>query len=113
MAYTAAEIWTFIIALIGLSLTVLNIVDKALVLRQKAKAPQDEMEKRLDDLEEWSKKVDARLDAGTAHFTRIDEGNKVTQKALLALIDDALSDSGNHDELKRARESLYEYLSKK
>lgn len=111
--FTTTEIWTFIIALIGLALTVLNIIDKAIVLRQKAKEPHDELEKRIDALEEWSKGVEMQLKDGTEHFARVDEGNKVTQKALLALIDDALSDSDNHDELKRARENLYEYLSKK
>ena len=113
MSFTPEQLGAFIIALVGFALTVLNLIDKAMQLRAKAKEPQNEIEDRIERLEKWREMADLRFAEGNKHFARIDEGTKVTQQALLALIDDALSDNGNHDELKRARNCLYEYLSEK
>lgn len=113
MAYTAEQIWGFFIILIGLILTILNIIEKFILLKAKSKEPQAKLESRIVSLETWRLEVDKRLDKDEEHFDKIDEGNKVTQQALLALMDAALSDDGSKGELKSARKDLYEYLSKK
>ena len=67
---------------------------------------------RLDALEEWKKNVDARLSTGDDHFHEIDEGNRITQTAILALMKHAIN--GNDvDSLKDAEKKLEEYLVKK
>lgn len=111
--YTAGQIWGFLIVLIGLILTILNIIEKAILLKARSKEPQAKLESRLVALETWRAEVNQRLDKDEEHFDKIDEGNKVTQQALLALMDAALSDDGSKGELKSARKDLYEYLSKK
>ena len=65
----------------------------------------DDHEKRLDD-------IDKRLESGSNHFSQIDEGNRYTQEALLALLEHAID--GNHTErLKEAKDHLQSYLIRK
>lgn len=64
---------------------------------------------RLDALEQWKKTVDQRLSTGDDHFKEIDNGNRITQKAILALMKHAIN--GNDiDSLKQAEKKLEEYL---
>ena len=58
------------------------------------------------------KEVATRLRTGDDHFKAIDDGNKVTQRAILALMKHAIN--GNDiDELRRAEKNLEEYLVEK
>lgn len=77
-----------------------------------AGTPNRSQNKRLDELEEWRKTVDRRLSTGDDHFREIDNGNRVTQKAILALMKHAIN--GNDvDSLRDAEEKLEEYLVEK
>lgn len=67
-------------------------------------------DERINMLEAWKRDVEIRLDKGDIHFRVIDEGNKVTQRAILALIDHGIN--GNDvDKLKRAKADLEDYLT--
>lgn len=67
-------------------------------------------DERINMLETWKRDVEMRLDKGDMHFRVIDEGNKVTQRAILALIDHGIN--GNDvDKLKRAKADLEDYLT--
>ena len=67
-------------------------------------------EERLDMLELWKRDVESRLDKGDRHFRAVDEANRVTQKAILALIDHGIN--GNDvDKLKTAKANLEDYLT--
>jgi hypothetical protein len=101
---------SYIIAAIGLVLTILNIIDKFIVMKQRADKPQEELEKRVEALERWRELAIMRLDEGSKHFSRIDESTKITQRALLALMDNELTQDGNKDELQVVRNELYNYL---
>lgn len=113
MAYTSGQIWGFVVILIGLVLTILNIIEKIILLKSKSKEPYALLTNRIEQLETWKISIEQRLLENEKHFERVDEGNKVTQQAILALMDNALSDNGSKNELKKARNLLYEYLSKK
>lgn len=104
------ETLSYIIAAIGLVLTILNIVDKFIIMKQRADKPQEELEKRVENLERWRELAIMRLDEGSKHFSRIDESTKITQRALLALMDNELTQDGNKDELQVVRNELYNYL---
>ena len=76
------------------------------------KAPNKTQDERLDALEAWKEKVDGRLREGDDRFEQVDKGNRITQKALLALMKHAIN--GNDvDSLKDAEKSLEEYLVEK
>lgn len=104
-------IWAIVIAAFGLILTILNIVDKAVVMKERSHRPWEEVTGRLSSLEEWKKDVDRRLDDGDKRFDAIDKGNQVTQKVLLALLDYYLN-NGDTEELKKARNELYDYMAR-
>ena len=85
--------------------------------------PADTMKERIEALEEWKddieqrvkqreEEINRRLKTGSDHFDSIDEGNAVTQQALLAIMDSTIN-GDNKEELKKARQRLYDYLSKR
>ena len=76
----------------------------------KAQSPNAIQDERLLKLEIWKEDVDRRLETGNAHFTSIDEGNKVTQQSLLAIMDTLINGDAK-EELKRQRTNLYNYLT--
>lgn len=77
-----------------------------------AGTPNRSQNQRLDALEKWREQVDDRLTMGDNHFRAIDDGNRITQKAILALMKHAIN--GNDiDDLKKAEKSLEEYLVEK
>lgn len=74
-----------------------------------AKKPNQLQNERLDKLEERMKKVEERISSDNARLNTIELGNRVTQRALLALLSHEID--GNHTEgLKNARDELQDYL---
>lgn len=67
---------------------------------------------RISALESWRDKVNRRLKDGEDHFSDIDESNRVTQKALIAILGHDIS-GNNEAELKEARQELNDLLIKK
>lgn len=74
-----------------------------------AKAPNAVQDSRLDELEKWRVEVDQRLLSGNIHFEAIDEGNRVTQRALLALLSHGI-DGNNVAQMERAKADLETHL---
>lgn len=74
-----------------------------------AKKPNEIQNQRLDKLEERMTKLEDRLDSDNTRLNSIEQGNRVTQRALLALLSHEID--GNHTEgLKSARDELQNYL---
>lgn len=72
-------------------------------------APNRKQDERLNALEDWREKVDARLELGNNHFDSIDDGNRIMQESMLALMRHAIN--GNDvDKLKEAESKLEKYL---
>ena len=84
-------------------LTSYNLIDKIVTASKKAKEPTEELEKRVADLE---RKIMENYDK---RITDIEKGNKVTQKAILALLEHSI-DGNNTDGLKKAKDELSQYL---
>ena len=93
----------------GLLLTILNIIDRVTLLREKAKAPQKEMEHRLTQLEDKVEKLSTYSTNDNARIENLEEGGRVLLKSLGALLSHGI-DGNNIQELKLAREELNEYL---
>lgn len=87
MTFTAGQVFTFVIAVVGLVLTVLNIYDKVSTIKKNADAPINELEKRVTALEVKSQEQDKRLERGDDHFKIQAEYNKRFMKVQLAFID--------------------------
>lgn len=93
-------------------LTLAAVVTMVVTVNKTIQKPNRDQNERLDALETWREKVDTRLEEGSQHFKDIDEGNKVTQKSLLAIMSHEIN--GNDiDKLKAARDELENYLTEK
>ena len=93
----------------GLLLTILNIIDRVTLLREKAKSPQKEMEHRLTQLEDKVEKLSAYATNDNTRIENLEEGGRVLLKSLGALLSHGI-DGNNIQEMKLAREELNEYL---
>ncbi len=75
----------------------------------KAQEPEHIQNQRLDALEKEVSKFSEYLDRDNKRLNSLDEGNRVTQQALLALMSHAIN--GNDiDKLSRAKDDLESYL---
>lgn len=101
-----------------LIVTIGAVVSLFYALSKFASTPNRTQDQRLDTLEKWKEyefmkwkeKIENRLEVGNSHFKKQDEGNQVTQKALLALIDHSLNGNNVH-QLEEAKEQLTNYLT--
>lgn len=95
-----------ILALVIQCATIVTLIYTLVKFANKPNVSQNE---RLDDLEKWRRDTEQRLQSGSEHFHGIDESNRYTQEALLALLEHELD--GNHTEkLKEAKDNLQSYL---
>lgn len=74
-----------------------------------AKRPQEEQDERIESLEERVARHDALLNNDKSRLEVIEESNRVTQKALLALLDHSI-DGNNTEQMKQAKEDLQRHL---
>ena len=102
-------------ALITIS-SVINVVIKFLDWKNKPNQVQDERikscEKRLDTHEQKFQTYDKFFRDDKERLDGIDRSNKVTQKALLALLSHAIN-GNDMDNLQRAKDDLEDYLTNK
>ena len=116
ISFTPAQILALVLALCGAIVSIsaaIGVITKAI---DKARAPENEQNKRLDDCEKRLNALDEVVvkfreyfDNDDKRFKAIEKSNKITQSALLALLKHSLN--GNDTEsLKKAEESLEEYL---
>lgn len=79
--------------------------------------PTENLDSRVTKLERWSEKTDERLKEGKVHFKANDESNKVTQSALLTIMDTLGAMDGVPEdvraEIRNRRKELYDYLTER
>lgn len=117
--FTPAQLIALILSVCAAIVTIsaaIGVIAKAL---DKARAPEKEQNKRLDDCEKRLNALDEVVvkfreyfDNDDRRFKEIEKSNKITQSALLALLKHSIN--GNDTEsLKEARKNLEEYLIEK
>ena len=107
--WTPAEIWAAILAVASAVVLLANAAEKISKAVQAAKAPNLQQNQRLEALEKWKEGVDSKLDNDKRHLDAIDESNRVTQVALLALLDHGI-DGNNTKQMQHAKEELQNHL---
>ena len=81
-------------------------------LVQVVKAPNAKQDKELAELQEWRKGVDAKLDNDNRRLNRNENSERITQRALLALLAHGID--GNHQkQMEEAKEELQNHLISK
>lgn len=106
---TLAEVWGWIAAVLAAIVLISNAAEKIVQAVKAAKAPNDQQNERLNALEEWREEVDRKLIRDNDRFKDIDSGNRVTQRALLALLDHGI-DGNNIKQMQDAKEALQDHL---
>lgn len=99
---TPEYVWALVLGFASALVLLSNAAEKIAKAVRAAKAPANEQNARLDALEEWREEVDRKLN-------RDNDSNRVTQKALLALLDHGI-DGNNIEQMHHAREELHNHL---
>lgn len=110
------EFWTLITGICAFIVSASAAVGVVLNAIKKFKAPVVANEEKIESLSTRLDGLETRLNNHDALFMNdnkrlegIEEGNKVTQKALLALLSHAI-DGNNQKQLVIARDDLQDYL---
>ena len=106
-----------IVVIVAFVLSLFNLWDKIDARIKSAKEPTALLENRIKNLElltstEYAQRFaayDAHFKADLTRIERIEEGNRVTQQALLALLNHAI-DGNDIARVKKASDDLTEYL---
>lgn len=103
------ETYMTICTLITITASVVSIVVN---LIGKAKTPNIRQDERIAKLEARMDVAESHLDTDNKRLKQIEEGNRVTQQALLAIMRHDI-DGNNMEQLREAESSLQEYLINK
>lgn len=106
---TPEIIWTAVLATASAFVLLSNAIEKIVKAYKAAKAPSQKQDERLTALEEWKRTVDSKFDTNNFRLESIEEGNRASQRALLALLDHGI-DGNNIEQMKQAKETLQNHL---
>lgn len=100
---------------IGLILQCATLITVIYAFIKFTQKPTESLDSRVTALEKWQVDTEKRLHEGTVHFSANDESNRVTQNALVAIMD-ALGSSevipqDARAEIKKRKTELMEYLT--
>lgn len=103
------NVWAIIVAIMSAIVLIGNAATNIAKAVKAAQSPNKQQNDRLDALEAWRKDVDKKLGDDLKRFEEIGEGNRVTQRALLALLDHGI-DGNNVKQMQLAKEELQNHL---
>lgn len=101
-----------VVGLPGAINTIGSALEKVFKAKQALAAPNEEQNKRLDDLEKRMTAAEGKLNHDHKEITDIHESNRINALALIALLDHSL-DGNNVDQMKNAKAELNHWLAKK
>lgn len=103
------ELVTTILAVAGGFSTMAVAANWFVKLVQVLKAPNAKQDKDIAELKEWRKGVDEKLDNDNKRLNKSAESDRITQRALLALLAHGID--GNHQkQMEEAKEELQNHL---
>ena len=108
MFFTLADV----INICSAFLTVAGVVTIFVKLYKSAKAPEKDLLKRVEKLEKKIEMFENMFAEDKRRFAEIEEGNRITQKGMLALLKHAKNDADIMS-IDRAEKDLEEYLINK
>ena len=110
--FNIATIVALVLAVAGGISTLGSAANWLVKLVQVFKAPNAEQDKQIAELQEWRKGVDQKLDNDNRRLNRSEESDRVTQRALLALLAHGID--GNHQtQMEKAKAELEMHLISK
>lgn len=109
---TPADIVSIFLGICAAIVSISAATTVIIKLVQHAKAPDKKQNERLDELERKVKHFDSLFDNDNKRLNELEEGNRVTQQALLALLSHSIN-GNDTDKLTKARDDLQTYLIEK
>lgn len=109
IAFTPSELWTWFL---GACVAVATISGAGAALGawlKKARRPEAEREERISRLEEAVARHDSLFLNDKGRLDEIENGNRVMQMALLALLDHGI-DGNNAEQMRQAKDDLQRHL---
>lgn len=106
---TLANAWAAIAAVAAAVVLIVNAVEKIVAVIHAAKAPDAAQNDRLAALEEDMQQVKQYLSTDKTRIDRLAEGDQVTKRSLLALLNHGL-DGNNVKQMQDAKQELENYL---
>lgn len=106
---TPTGIWALILGAASALVLLSNAAEKIVKAVKAAKAPNIKQDERIAALEEWKRTVDTKLNSDNTRLGNIEEGERATQRALLALLDHGI-DGNNIKQMQDAKEALQNHL---
>ena len=106
---TPDALWTLILTAALAITTLAGAVEKIVNAVKVARTPHQKQDARLDALEAWRREVDGKLNRDNDRLESMDEGSRVTQRAILALLDHGI-DGNNIEQMQHAKEALQNHL---
>lgn len=102
-------LWTAILGAASALVLLANAIEKIIKAVRVAKAPAARQDERIKALEVWRHSVDTKLSRDNDRLDSIEEGNRASQRALLALLDHGI-DGNNTEQMQHAKEALQNHL---
>lgn len=96
----------------GLLLTILNIIDRSTILKERTEKPRKELEERVDSLDNRIAEIENKLKNYDYRVIQLEDGVKVLLRSMSALLSHSI-EGNNLEEMKDARDDLNEYLISK
>ena len=109
ISFTPLQLCTMFIAICGGVITIAGAFSVLQNSFKAAKAPLEKTEERLAAIETRLAKHDALFDNDKQRFESLEEGNRITQRAILALLAHGI-DGNEVDQLKDAKNELQDFL---
>lgn len=103
------DIWAWVLAAASAIVLLSNAAEKIAKAVKAAKAPNEEQDRRLTAAEKDIADIKGFLANDKKRLDSLEEGNRVTQRALIALLGHGL-DGNNQKEMAAAKADLESYL---
>lgn len=103
------EVWSIVLAVASAVVLLSNAAEKIAKAVKAAKAPNDEQNRRLTAAEKDIEDIKGLLANDKNRLDSLEEGNRVTQRALIALLGHGL-DGNNQKQMAEAKADLEDYL---
>jgi len=118
-----STLWAVVIAAIGLVMTVMNIIDKSITFKERAKKPNEKQDERLAILENDMIYVKGQLKIHDGYFTsdkeqiseikeQMRKSNRIIIQSLQSIIGHAI-DGNDIEQLRESKHEIEEYLLNK
>ena len=111
ITFTFSELVVGFLAVCAGIVTIAKAIDWIGRAIQRTKKPNRDQNERIERLEQRVNEHDAFFKADKVRLDDIDEGNRVTQRAILALLSHGI-DGNDVDGLKKAKDELTAYLTR-